>query len=33
VVLGQIDLRTGGEENDPDERAKKPEVTGLAKFL
>jgi len=33
VVSGQIDLRTGGEGGDPDEKAKYPKVTGLAKNI
>jgi hypothetical protein len=31
VVSGQIDLKTGGEGGDPDEKAKYPKVTRLAK--
>jgi hypothetical protein len=31
VVSGQINLKTGGEGGDPDEKAKYPKVTGLAK--
>lgn len=33
MVSGQIDLKTGSEGGDPDEKAKHPKVTGLAKNI